>query len=365
MHLFHLIKNKTENKLSIAIADPNPAPLHNWKHCTSNTGMDFLRSPEVHHIDLDPFALNTFCQNHHASENKSFIAPNRRPSLNLFNHHSQKVISEYNLQDYWLRTYINDIKLTSKEATVISEIGEINARHIILAVGNGHQLNIPSWAKTLQKKSFPVHHIYSQSFSLETYKEGFHTVVVGSGMGAIQTFIKLAEEYSGKITLVTCNEIKVSDYDLDPGWMGPKYLHRFHSEKRVSKRRAMIKSARKGGTITSDINWKLRKVLKQEHTNHKIGNIDSAELFGSNNAYLTLENGDNIFCDQILMGTGFSSAINSSLIQNLKNNSGLRCSDCGYPIVDPFLRWHDRISVTGELAELEIGPAARNIIGAR
>jgi hypothetical protein len=37
----------------------------------------------------------------------------------------------------------------------------------------------------------------------------------------------------------------------------------------------------------------------------------------------------------------------------------------GYPIVDKALRWHPRIHVTGPLAELELGPAARNIVGAR
>jgi hypothetical protein len=36
-----------------------------------------------------------------------------------------------------------------------------------------------------------------------------------------------------------------------------------------------------------------------------------------------------------------------------------------YPIVDRALRWHPGIHVTGPLAELEIGPPARNILGAR
>jgi hypothetical protein len=44
---------------------------------------------------------------------------------------------------------------------------------------------------------------------------------------------------------------------------------------------------------------------------------------------------------------------------------GLPCGACGYPIVDRTLCWHPGIYVTGALAELEIGPAARNLIGAR
>ncbi|MBL8151238.1 MAG: hypothetical protein JNN15_15045, partial [Blastocatellia bacterium] len=37
----------------------------------------------------------------------------------------------------------------------------------------------------------------------------------------------------------------------------------------------------------------------------------------------------------------------------------------GYPIVDRSLKWHPGIYVSGPLAELELGPTARNIIGAR
>ncbi|RNC83228.1 MAG: hypothetical protein ED557_11020 [Balneola sp.] len=364
VHLFHLIKKRTENKLTIGIADPNPAPLHNWKHCTSNSGMEFLRSPSVHHVDIDPFALQKF-SDHHSIQPKPFVAPRNRPSLNLFNAHVRDVLSAYKQEDYWIQTQITDIELHSMGARIFSEDGEIHARHIILAIGNGGQLNMPEWANSLASKAFPVHHIYSPDFSVKAYKEGFHTVVVGSGMGAVQTFIKLAESYSGKITLLTPGKINVSQYDIDPGWMGPKYLHRFYSEQRTFKRRAMISSARKRGTITPDINWKLNQVLKMEHAHHVIGKIKSGELFGSDNAFLNLEGEGHLFCDQILVGTGFSPTINSTLIQNLKNNSHLKCAECGYPIIDPFLRWHEHLSVSGELAELEIGPGAKNIIGAR
>lgn len=365
VHLFHLIKKKTGNKLAVGIVDPNPAPLHNWKHCTTNSGMKFLRSPGVHHVDIDPFALQKFSRRHYSMQPKFFTTPRNRPSLSLFNAHARDVLSVYNQQDYWLQTQITDIELHSKGACVFSEDGMIRARHIILAVGNGGQLYMPEWTQKLISKAFPVHHIYSPDFSVNTYKEGFHTVVVGSGMGAVQAFIKLAESHSGKITLLTPRKITVSQYDIEPGWMGPKYLHRFNSERSLSKRRAMISSARKRGSITSDVYRKLQQVLNLEHTSHVIGKVKSAELFGSDNAFLTLDNGDHLFCDQILMGTGFSSVINSALIQNLKNNAHLRCSECGYPIVDPFLRWHDNLCVSGELAELEVGPAAKNIIGAR
>ncbi|XYI00028.1 hypothetical protein ACMHYB_09830 [Sorangium sp. So ce1128] len=44
---------------------------------------------------------------------------------------------------------------------------------------------------------------------------------------------------------------------------------------------------------------------------------------------------------------------------------GLRCAACGYPIVSARLEWGPGLFVSGPLAELELGPTARNIAGAR
>ena len=42
---------------------------------------------------------------------------------------------------------------------------------------------------------------------------------------------------------------------------------------------------------------------------------------------------------------------------------GLELCSCGYPAPDKYLRWGD-VYVAGALAELELGPSARNIAGA-
>jgi hypothetical protein len=48
-----------------------------------------------------------------------------------------------------------------------------------------------------------------------------------------------------------------------------------------------------------------------------------------------------------------------------RRSSGLPCAGCGYPLVSPRLEWASGLFVTGPLAELELGPTARNIAGAR
>ncbi len=76
--------------------------------------------------------------------------------------------------------------------------------------------------------------------------------------------------------------------------------------------------------------------------------------------------GEAIEVDGVLLATGFEqSRPGGALVSDLIETHALPCAACGYPVVDPHLRWHPSVFVTGPLAELEVGPAARNIAGAR
>ena len=78
------------------------------------------------------------------------------------------------------------------------------------------------------------------------------------------------------------------------------------------------------------------------------------------------EDGRAISCDRVLLATGFGAARpGGRLVDELVAAASLPCAPCGYPVVDHGLRWHPRVHVTGPLAELELGPVARNIAGAR
>ena len=83
---------------------------------------------------------------------------------------------------------------------------------------------------------------------------------------------------------------------------------------------------------------------------------------------LSLSTGEKIQVDEILLATGFGKKPPGGKIieEDLVQKAGLQVSEfCGFPIVDENLCWHPRIFVAGALAELELGPSARNIAGAR
>ncbi|MGD6795421.1 hypothetical protein [Metabacillus indicus] len=77
MASFLLQSKKTEAE-KLRVIDPHYKPLENWRNCTEAISMPFLRSPSVHHIEMNPFGLERFSkqQGHHG-----FYGRFKRPSL--------------------------------------------------------------------------------------------------------------------------------------------------------------------------------------------------------------------------------------------------------------------------------------------
>jgi hypothetical protein len=71
-------------------------------------------------------------------------------------------------------------------------------------------------------------------------------------------------------------------------------------------------------------------------------------------------------CRQVILATGFTeNRPGNGFINQAIKEFDLKTAACGFPVIGPSLQWHERIFVTGPLSELQIGPSARNIAGAR
>ena len=67
----------------------------------------------------------------------------------------------------------------------------------------------------------------------------------------------------------------------------------------------------------------------------------------------------------VVLATGFASGPPlADLVAEQARRHALAIGPAGYPVPDRVLRWHPRLLVAGPLGELELGPAAPNIIGA-
>ena len=121
---------------ALRIIDPNKT-LERWRVRTEVTGMSHLRSPAVHHLDIDPWSLK-----HYATKKKTRKLGRLRHRMNdllaLFNSHCDEVIDEYQLDALHLKSRASRIDLDCDGVTVELATGEsLTAQHVVLAMGSG------------------------------------------------------------------------------------------------------------------------------------------------------------------------------------------------------------------------------------
>ena len=81
----------------LRIVDPGAQLLERWRRCTEATGMTHLRSPSVHHLDLNPWSLHQSAGARKRREHGLFAPPYDRPALGFFNEHCDGVIKAFGL----------------------------------------------------------------------------------------------------------------------------------------------------------------------------------------------------------------------------------------------------------------------------
>jgi thioredoxin reductase len=329
--------------------------------------MRYLRSPRVHHLDIDPWSLQAFERTESGKLFADFIEPYHRPSLSLFQAHASRIIRENGLDQ--LRIKGRALRIRALRETIRVEIdnGLIEARRIILAIGMSEQPCWPAWAQELQKMGAPVNHVFDPSFNREDLSDSIHTCVVGGGITAAQTALSLAQDSPGKVSLLSRHEIRVQQFDSNPCYLGPRCITPFLQIRNYTQRRETISRERYGGSMPPYVADELRKAIANANVEFHMGKIARACISSSGDVQLILGDGNRLVrAEQLVLATGFDpTRPGGEMIDKAIQDFNLPCAPCGYPIVDEYLRWHPGIFVTGPLAELEIGPASRNIAGAR
>ena len=346
----------------LRIVDPGPGLLHAWHRCSANTGMSFLRSPAVHHLDLDPWSLRQFAKTRSGSK-LLFKRPYDRPSVELFADHCNHVIDRFGLRELQVRDSASRIEIQCDRARVhLRDSNPLEAHRIILAMGASNRPVWPTWASALRRGGALVHHVFEAGLRLDPKAWPNRVAVIGGGITACQVALRFAA--TGRtVHLVSRHALRKHQFDSDPGWLGPKHMWRYSRIRDPKMRRRAIDTARLSGSAPPDV---LRRL------NLAIARGDIVQHQGQCTARLA-EDGlcvtvgtSRVHVDGVLLATGFASRRpGGTLVDELVQSHALPCADCGYPIVDSNLRWHPRVYVTGPLAELEIGPISRNIAGAR
>ncbi len=355
------------DRSSLRILDPHPRLLDRWRRCSATTGMTHLRSPAVHHLDTDPFALLRFAGPARHRPVELFSAPYDRPSLDLFNRHADALIGAHALHEAHTQGRARRVEIHRDTVNVQLEEGDdICCKHLVLALGVGDQPKRPAWSESLFSGPEPtVAHIFEDGFTLPETPPWRRVAVIGGGISAAQVALRLAADPCVFVTLISRHEPRPAQFDSDPGWLGPKFLRAFVAEHDLDRRRCLINGARHRGSIPPQLIRTLRRTIRSGALRWVQGGVETAY---SSPHGVVLEGAATtpVEVDFVLLATGFEARRpGGALVDQLVADYQLPCASCGYPAIDTNLRWHPRIFVSGPLAELQLGPAARNIAGAR
>lgn len=349
----------------VRVLDPYAEPLAVWKRLTATTGMDSLRSPGVHQLDIDPRSLFAFAKTPAGRALPSPKGVYGRPPLALFHAHSEEVIACHTLDTVRMLGRAQRLERTAHGWQVETDAGTIAARRVLLAISAAEQPHWPAWARQLRTSGAPIDHIFAAGFAPDTLPSWQHAVVVGGGVTAVQLALRLAARQPGTVTLLQRHAPRKNMFDSDPCWMGPKCLEGFGQIVSYHTRRTIIREARHRGSVPDYVATRLRNAITTGAIRHCIDAVAHA-AFGADGTHLQLAQGDCLNADQVVLATGFEPRRpGGAWLDYTIAAHDLPCAPCGYPIVDRSLCWRDGLYVTGPLAELELGPAARNIVGAR
>ena len=365
-YLSHLLVNKVGLKQDdVRVLDPHQKPMAAWNRNATNCGMRFLRSPATHNIDIPVLSLYRFAQSPAVKRIAEFIPPYNRPSLSLFQKHCEHVIRHFHLEELRITGQALALHKNNRHSLIAeTSVGTITARNVILAMGLGEQPSWPSWARRLQQAGARIDHVFDRRFRTAEIPESTESVVVvGGGLSAVQTALMLSKRLAGTVRLLSQHELYESQYDFDPCWIGPKCLRDFYRQDYGSRRTA-VDRARVGGSLPGEIFAELRTALEAKSLHFQKSRIRRAVPDGDR-IRLDTDTGA-MRADTVVLATGFrSERPGGDFIDQVIEELGLQCGPCGFPIIGEDLRWAANIYVTGPLAELQLGPCARNIIGAR
>ena len=349
----HLLTAKPALRERLAIVDPTGCWMRTWHDQFARLEIGVLRSPIVHHPDVDPGALARYVDDHRKQRSNLPYDP---PLVDVFTSFCSEVIERFELGDAVTTGRVTELT-TGDANTITTTAGTIEAQHIVWAANTATPI-IP-WALRPAVDSGAAQHGLSVDLPTIGSLDGEHVVIVGGGLTAGHLAMG-AVERRARVTLITRRPIVERDFDVEPGWLGPRHLAGFWRAGDPQRRIDTARAARGGGTMPR---WMRRQILDQIRAGriaHCIDRIDTAPCDAEER---TLQLGDGpLAFDRCWLATGTRPDVRADDALRTVIDDHID----GFPLIDPNLRVRGRdVYMTGRLALMELGPAAGNLWGAR
>ncbi|MGH3913300.1 MAG: FAD-dependent oxidoreductase, partial [Pseudonocardiaceae bacterium] len=237
------------------------------------------------------------------------------------------------------------------------------AQHVVLAT-NTRVPRIPAWAGDLAIQAPPGRIVHTEELDLRMAPlAGEHVLVVGSGLTAGQIALT-AVSRGATVTLVCRNHVRRQVFDVQGGWLTPSELRGFYAEPAAQRRLDTVREARRSSMTPA-----VAIALEEAGRTGGIHLLAGVEITSAtwNGDHWQVNLGERIEeIDRIWLATGTTSRADCDSLFAPLIAAKPTVMAGGLPMLDEACRWPGtQIHLMGALAALQLGPAARNLSGAR
>ncbi|MGH3943217.1 MAG: FAD/NAD(P)-binding protein [Pseudonocardiaceae bacterium] len=344
----------------LVVVDPG-GWLSSWQYRLDALGIDRLRSHYTDHPHPDPYALWQFSRGHPQQQ----LGMHYTPGTALFADFCRTLVTDLGLGQVLRRGRAERIDTDPQGLCVnLADGTAVRARKVVFAA-NPVVPRLPAWASGLAAQAPPGRIVHTEQLDVrELSLEGERILVLGSGLTAGQlTLHALAE--GAHVVMATRDTLRVSVFDVRGCWQGPPCLRGFHTEPDPRRRLQWLQTALPGGSLTPLVAQTLREAAAQGTVELVEGCAIPGAVWSDDQWQITT--GDRIWeVDRIWLATGTTLGVDATpLLDGVAAQRPIKEAG-GLPMLDRACRWPGTsLHVMGGLAGLQLGPFARNLIGAR
>jgi lysine/ornithine N-monooxygenase len=368
----HVLQKKAKLRDRIQVFDPSGTWMTQWQQQFAAQEIAELRSPAVHHPDPDAHALRAFAEGRY----DELHPPYDRPGTRLFQAFCDSVVQRWQLQNHVVPAAITQLeplqKRPSRFRLTLSTGDTVLARRVVLATGGG-QPYCPDWAKQINATHPSERLCHASQIRLPALGSlaGEIVLIVGSGLTSGHMAVG-AVKRGAKVMMMARRTFQEKQFDIEPGWLGPKYLKGFHAEPDMQTRWQMVQQARNGGSLTPAMMNRLRQLQRQGHiTFYEHCQLVDTQWQGD--TWKVCCNNHSVHdciahqpIHRVWLATGTTLDIRTNpLLAEVIEQFPIEMVN-GLPVLDEHLRWPGcELFLMGPWAVLRVGPVARNLFGGK